>query len=400
MEEEPFDNMNEIVPNLWLGNLLGALDAKTLREKNIRSVVTAMRGKLAIDETFVNHRVEIDDSPDEDVLSHLVPAITFIEKELDRNRGVLVHCLAGVSRSSTIVAAYLMYAQGLDVQSALQFIRLSRPIADPNEGFVSQLEIFRKAHHTVSSQDRATRMFYLERIVKDVLNAKGDESLMREVFTKFPASELNPDPTQNPRQRRIRCKMCRQELATRAHIMDHGQVPAASTSRTPPVTEHLQPPLSVEDAARLGEQLSESLWLEETRKPNPSDTETPSAESSNIRVGSAQSSSSSAKSTDQQLPRSIPLPANYAGRARPAQPRPPVSPPILANPKCSGYFVEPLKWMEPFLSKGEHAGKIVCPNKKCNAKLGNYDWAGVCCSCKEWVVPGFCIHRSKVDEVM
>lgn len=33
------------------------------------------------------------------------------------------------------------------------------------------------------------------------------------------------------------------------------------------------------------------------------------------------------------------------------------------------------------------AGKITCPNKKCGAKLGNYDWAGVCCSCKEWVVP-------------
>lgn len=33
------------------------------------------------------------------------------------------------------------------------------------------------------------------------------------------------------------------------------------------------------------------------------------------------------------------------------------------------------------------AGKILCPNKKCGAKLGNYDWAGVQCSCKEWVVP-------------
>ena len=76
--------------------------------------------------------------------------------------------------------------------------------------------------------------------------------------------------------------------------------------------------------------------------------------------------------------------------------------------------------MEPFLEQGHMAGKIICPNKKCGAKLGNYDWAGVCCSCKEWVVPvstqiylsdtylmsdavlvqGFCIHRSKVDEIV
>ena len=46
-----------------------------------------------------------------------------------------------------------------------------------------------------------------------------------------------------------------------------------------------------------------------------------------------------------------------------------------------------MKWMEPFLEQGHMAGKITCPNKKCGAKLGNYDWAGVCCSCKEWVVP-------------
>lgn len=82
------------------------------------------------------------------------------------------------------------------------------------------------------------------------------------------------------------------------------------------------------------------------------------------------------------------------------------SPPLLINPKCSGYFVEPvglarvclpltltscfwmqMKWMEPFLEEGRLEGKITCPNKKCGAKLGNYDWAGVCCSCKEWVVP-------------
>lgn len=76
--------------------------------------------------------------------------------------------------------------------------------------------------------------------------------------------------------------------------------------------------------------------------------------------------------------------------------------------------------MEPVLSKGQVAGKLVCPNEKCGVKIGNFDWAGVQCGCKEWVTPvsfcndvmlkvvtqkadtelqGFCIHRSKVDEV-
>jgi dual specificity phosphatase 12 len=39
------------------------------------------------------------------------------------------------------------------------------------------------------------------------------------------------------------------------------------------------------------------------------------------------------------------------------------------------------------LASGVLAGKIVCPNEKCGAKIGSFDWAGVQCGCKEWVTP-------------
>ena len=92
----------------------------------------------------------LDDTEDADVLPHLLPSISFIQAELDKGRGVIVHCLAGVSalgilvllmcfwnlttpvpgRSTTIVAAYLMYSKKLDPQSALELIRKARPIAE------------------------------------------------------------------------------------------------------------------------------------------------------------------------------------------------------------------------------------------------------------------------------
>jgi dual specificity phosphatase 12 len=52
-----------------------------------------------------------------------------------------------------------------------------------------------------------------------------------------------------------------------------------------------------------------------------------------------------------------------------------------------------------FLEQGETSGKIICPNEKCKAKVGNYDWAGVSCSCGEWVTPvsSFYIARSISD---
>ena len=87
---------------------------------------------------------------------------------------------------------------------------------------------------------------------------------------------------------------------------------------------------------------------------------------------------------------------------------PSLSSPMLANAKCSGYFLDQaslhlyvlslsdpgpltrvpqMPWMESFLRNGLRTGKIVCPNRKCGAKLGNYDWAGVRCGCTEWITP-------------
>lgn len=110
--------------------------------------------------------------------------------------------------------------------------------------------------------------------------------------------------------------------------------------------------------------------------------------------------------------------AAIEGFAPPSEPEPP----LLPSPACSSYFVEPLSWMGPVLETGVLAGKIVCPGKRCGAKLGSFDWAGnraffskhfslepsdadvhrprtAECSCGAWVCPGFALNVSRVDEV-
>ncbi|XP_011237862.1 dual specificity protein phosphatase 15 isoform X2 [Mus musculus] len=49
---------------------------------------------------------------------------------------------AGISRSTTIVIAYVMTVTGLGWQEVLEAIKASRPIANPNPGFRQQLEEF------------------------------------------------------------------------------------------------------------------------------------------------------------------------------------------------------------------------------------------------------------------
>jgi protein-tyrosine phosphatase len=57
---------------------------------------------------------------------------------------ILVHCLAGVSRSATIVIAYLMKTQNLPFEQAYEVVRQKREFANPNQGFRKQLEEFYK----------------------------------------------------------------------------------------------------------------------------------------------------------------------------------------------------------------------------------------------------------------
>jgi len=54
----------------------------------------------------------------------------------------LVHCAAGISRSSTIVIAYLMQAMQFSLTEAFKYVREKRPIISPNDGFSRQLQVY------------------------------------------------------------------------------------------------------------------------------------------------------------------------------------------------------------------------------------------------------------------
>ncbi|KAG6908000.1 hypothetical protein DXG01_006535 [Tephrocybe rancida] len=194
--------MDEVTPGLWIGDLASALDVEKLRTHGIYSILSAMRGRLTIKETFIKHQVLLDDTEDADILQHLLPSIHFIQAELDKGRGVLVHCHAGVStswpiilppcgalnvlrpgRSATVVAAFLMYSKNMDRESALEMIRSVRPSIEPNEGFLRQLEIFHNAQFQVSRRDKSTRMYYMERALDEVMSMIASEPVRPKELT-------------------------------------------------------------------------------------------------------------------------------------------------------------------------------------------------------------------------
>eukprot|EP00064_Thunnus_orientalis_P020761 superscaffoldBa00005895_g20909 len=84
------------------------------------------------------HGIEAHDSPTFDMSVNFYPAAEFIHKALTSGGKVLVHCTVGVSRSATLVLAYLMIRQNLTLVEAIKTVKDHRGVI-PNRGFLRQL---------------------------------------------------------------------------------------------------------------------------------------------------------------------------------------------------------------------------------------------------------------------
>ena len=73
-------------------------------------------------------------------------------------QGVLVHCLAGISRSVTVTVAYLMAQKSMCLNEAYDFVKKCKPNISPNFTFMGQLLDFEKAlHHETACKCAAHR---------------------------------------------------------------------------------------------------------------------------------------------------------------------------------------------------------------------------------------------------
>ena len=59
--------------------------------------------------------------------------------------GVLVHCLAGISRSVTVTVAYLMHSLDLSLSDAYDHVKRCKPDVSPNFSFMGQLMDFERS---------------------------------------------------------------------------------------------------------------------------------------------------------------------------------------------------------------------------------------------------------------
>ncbi|KAK6813421.1 hypothetical protein RU639_011243 [Aspergillus parasiticus] len=144
--------MREIIPGLVLGNVESSHKYDMLRENGINAIVSLTNARDICD--FI-----------EQMASSALQASTTLPGEQEHVLGseslnarpgaVLVHCDMGISRSPTVIIAYLMRKYGIDREDALTFVQ-SKQKVKPSANFTRQLQIWEQVGYQVWENEERT----------------------------------------------------------------------------------------------------------------------------------------------------------------------------------------------------------------------------------------------------
>lgn len=137
----------EIMSGLFLGNASHSEDLKSLKKYNIKYILNVtpdLPNVFERDGHIKYLQIPITDHWSQDLAGHFPNAIKFIDEARSKGVGVLVHCLAGVSRSVTVTLAYIMFARTLSLNDAFSLVRARKPDVSPNFHFMEQLHTFER----------------------------------------------------------------------------------------------------------------------------------------------------------------------------------------------------------------------------------------------------------------
>ena len=134
------NNIDKITDKIYLGDIEGATDFNYFKREQIHNVISIVNEPPEYPEEMkINQKsFKIEDRFNYNIIQYFKECIDFIENS-DK---IYIHCLFGISRSATIVIAYLMWKTHSNFEDTYNYIKKRRPKVEPNNGFISQLKQF------------------------------------------------------------------------------------------------------------------------------------------------------------------------------------------------------------------------------------------------------------------
>lgn len=134
--------MTRIAPNLYVGALWNAVDARKLAQAGVTLIVSMAVEHRRLRFPVRTQQFPLHDDAEEFAMPMFLRSVVAIDAALMASEVVLVCCGVGRSRSVAAVIAYLVAANQISVHAACDRVLALRPHAAPNHAYLAQLGAF------------------------------------------------------------------------------------------------------------------------------------------------------------------------------------------------------------------------------------------------------------------
>jgi len=138
--------MDKITDKIFITSYETSLKIDVMKEYEIKTIIyISEQRKLNNvltqykENNIDHHYFECEDRGSENIHKFFSKVVNIIESKKNSEGNILVHCMAGISRSPTLVMAWLIH-QGMTFKEAWNYIKQKRAIVGPNDGFEKQLK--------------------------------------------------------------------------------------------------------------------------------------------------------------------------------------------------------------------------------------------------------------------
>ncbi|ELP92469.1 dual specificity protein phosphatase, putative [Entamoeba invadens IP1] len=161
------EKISEIDNGIFLGSQHHASDQFLLEKLKIVAILSVCDIEPYYSKKYSYKTISIIDLPETSILQYFDECVEFLMEKKRKRENVLVHCLAGVSRSATICVAYIMNTKSMSRDEAIQYVRTRRPVIQPNSGFMAQLAEYQR----ILEEKRSSKVCN-KKVIKNSKNEK------------------------------------------------------------------------------------------------------------------------------------------------------------------------------------------------------------------------------------
>ena len=138
-----FSEISNILDNLLFLGSQGSTHHDIIKKYNIKNIVSLGCNPLVNNIKIIKYDVSDNSDPNNLYIffNLIIPAIhSIINDCILKNEPILIHCLAGISRSVSVIITWLMFYKNMTYEEAYLYIKMIRPIISPNASFINYMK--------------------------------------------------------------------------------------------------------------------------------------------------------------------------------------------------------------------------------------------------------------------